>query len=305
MAQPYAVTYAWLRDDDAIAGETTSTHTVTKDDAGHALVCEVTAAGAGTPTPAPPSPTARATSVPPQLGGDLRVGGIVTCSSGGWDGTYAFTYQWLRDGDPIALATRASTSSTRWTSATSSACRVTADGPERRGQPRRSTPQQRRAAERAADHRRPAPRRHAHLRPRPWDADYTLTYAWSSGGSDPDAHGRRAPTLGGPLICAVTAQGLATETSAPVTPTAPINRGGPGIDGDARLGRTAHLRPRQLGRPLRADHRVAARRRARSPRAPPTTSSPPTSSTACAAASPPPGSRRRRAAPRSSRSRRT
>src|SRR3954451_18994992 len=33
----------------------------------------------------------------PVIGGDLRLGGVVTCAAGTWDGTYTYDYQWVRD----------------------------------------------------------------------------------------------------------------------------------------------------------------------------------------------------------------
>ena len=41
----------------------------------------------------------------PQVSGDIFVGGTVTADPGTWDKGTSFTYQWLRDGNPIAGAT--------------------------------------------------------------------------------------------------------------------------------------------------------------------------------------------------------
>ena len=183
--------YAWLRDGDPIAGETAAKHTVTKDDAGHALVCEVTAAGAGGADTGPAFPDGPRNSVPPQLGGDLRVGGVVSCTSGAWDDAVRATaYQWLRDGEPIALAAASYHIVARSTPVTTLACRVTAAGLT--------------AADSAAGHAAEAPRAATRRRspatcgsaarspaiPGRWDADYALTYAWSSGGAHRHAHQR-------------------------------------------------------------------------------------------------------------------
>ena len=99
----YSYSYAWTRDDDPLA--TGATHTVTGDDLGSALSCEVTAAGLSTAAGAPVFPAGPQSLTPPAIGGDPVLRGTLTCSSGNWDGTYALTYQWLRDGQPIDDAT--------------------------------------------------------------------------------------------------------------------------------------------------------------------------------------------------------
>jgi hypothetical protein len=46
-------------------------------------------------------------SVPPAITGTTTVGQTLTCSSGTWSHSPAFTYQWRRDGSKIAGATAA------------------------------------------------------------------------------------------------------------------------------------------------------------------------------------------------------
>ena len=40
--------------------------------------------------------------VVPALTGTGRLGSVLTCGDGEWDGAYAITHRWLRDGTPIA-----------------------------------------------------------------------------------------------------------------------------------------------------------------------------------------------------------
>lgn len=107
---PPTLAYAWSRDGTVIAGMTGSDYQVQAADVGHTLACTVTATNpAGTTsatstalTIAPPASTAA-----PTAGGTPALGRTVTCSPGNWSGTPApaLTYQWLRDGTPIAGAT--------------------------------------------------------------------------------------------------------------------------------------------------------------------------------------------------------
>ena len=105
--------YQWLRDGLAISGATDDTYTVTTDDQGHLLSCEVTAANdAGTL-----SETSNLVAVAAVLGapsntqapvvaGKVALGQVLTCSSGSWSGTISsLAYQWLRAGVAIADAT--------------------------------------------------------------------------------------------------------------------------------------------------------------------------------------------------------
>src|SRR3954452_6827153 len=204
MAQPYAVAYAWLRDDDPIAGETTSTHNVTPQDAGHAIVCEVTAASAGSADTGAAFPDGPRNHVPPQLGGDPRVGGVVTCSSGGWDDSYPFSYQWRRDGAAIALATQASYRVDPLDIDHDLSCRVTAAGLHAAdsGVVEPQTPSSQNAPQVTGDLRLGGT---LTCEPGRWDADYTLTYAWSSGDKSA-THTNVVADLGQPLACTVTAQ---------------------------------------------------------------------------------------------------
>jgi hypothetical protein len=110
---PISYAYAWLRDGTAIAGETTSNHTITQADAGHAIACRVTAtnaANATSATSAPVTPDAAPINTKrPSITGTPKIGKSLTCSPGAWQDTVAFgySYRWLRGAVPIAGATGA------------------------------------------------------------------------------------------------------------------------------------------------------------------------------------------------------
>ena len=52
-------------------------------------------------TPAGATPENR---TPPALTGASQLNGTLQCGTGTWNGTYTYTYRWLRDGTPIAGA---------------------------------------------------------------------------------------------------------------------------------------------------------------------------------------------------------
>jgi hypothetical protein len=68
---------------------------------------------------------------PPQLTGQPLVNLSVTCSSGSWkgDGTFTYAYQWLRNGAPIAGATKPVYTLQRADGGQLLSCQVTATGP--------------------------------------------------------------------------------------------------------------------------------------------------------------------------------
>jgi hypothetical protein len=104
--------YRWLLAGTAIPGAIASAYTITSDDAGLSLTCEVTASnheGSRSAISAPVHvPGAAPLEVePPRVSGSPSVGQPLSCLRGVWTGTPppAFTYQWLRDGTAIANAT--------------------------------------------------------------------------------------------------------------------------------------------------------------------------------------------------------
>jgi hypothetical protein len=123
--------YHWLRNGAVIAGAEESEYTLTAEDEGTALQCQVTGSDSGgamaVDTPAisaePTPSTAPPVVVPAHGGGAERSpkvhgpgGGVeaaapqpegtpLTCEAGEWSGNPAFSYRWLRNGSPIAGAT--------------------------------------------------------------------------------------------------------------------------------------------------------------------------------------------------------
>jgi large repetitive protein len=105
--------YQWLRDGENISRATAATYTVTKADAGTSISLRVT----GTKSGYAPGITesnaitgalgdAAVNTVAPAITGDRKVGAYLTASKGTWTGTsLRYTYQWLRNGNPISGAT--------------------------------------------------------------------------------------------------------------------------------------------------------------------------------------------------------
>jgi large repetitive protein len=107
-------TYQWQRDGSPIFGQTGTSYTVAPEDVGHAVtvratgtkpgyvdgtsVSNVITGGSGNA----PSPL-----VAPSVSGGHHVGDTVSANPGTWPGTANYTYQWLRNGKPIAGATGA------------------------------------------------------------------------------------------------------------------------------------------------------------------------------------------------------
>ncbi|PPF50886.1 hypothetical protein C5B94_15050 [Clavibacter michiganensis] len=123
-----AFSYSWLRDGEAIAGQTGVTYRVQAGDAGSRISVAVTGTKAGyatrsltsaellvpaasTPTPAPttpaPEPTPPPADVPypvastPTIAGTAQVGFTLSARAGVWTPWPAFSYRWTRDGVAI------------------------------------------------------------------------------------------------------------------------------------------------------------------------------------------------------------
>jgi len=112
-APPPTFTYKWWRDHEEIAGAAGASYTIQTADQVHKLSCEVTAENASGKAKAkssnevevvgsPPSNTE-----PPMATGTGKLGGKLICEPGKWAGEPAPTlkYQWLRNNQPISLAT--------------------------------------------------------------------------------------------------------------------------------------------------------------------------------------------------------
>jgi hypothetical protein len=112
-ASPTGFTYQWYRDGAPIAGATGQTYVVQAADQGHSLSCVVIAAnadGSSSPAtsaaiqvPAAAPPAAPSNTTAPSISGTPAPGDALTCDPGSWSGSpTGFTYQWYRDGAPIA-----------------------------------------------------------------------------------------------------------------------------------------------------------------------------------------------------------
>lgn len=105
-------TYQWLRDGSEIASATAGSYTVTSEDRGAAITCEVTAtnsAGAARATSSNDLEIpggAPASIVSPEVLGTANVGNTLSCAPGTWNGAPVPTYsfQWLLNGVAIPEA---------------------------------------------------------------------------------------------------------------------------------------------------------------------------------------------------------
>ena len=107
-----SLTYQWKRDGTAISGATNSTYTLVGADQGASITVTVTPTKPGyTGVPTTSSavgPVAAGTITPgtPTISGTAKVGETLTADTGTWaPSEAALTYQWLRNGTPIASAT--------------------------------------------------------------------------------------------------------------------------------------------------------------------------------------------------------
>lgn len=110
-----ALSIAWLRDGRAIAGARAADYTLTTNDAGTRVSCQVTGVNAAGTTRAlsvallvPPPLAPPANVLPPAMTGTLALGQRAICNPGTWSAQDAtFRYQWLRNGQVVADADRA------------------------------------------------------------------------------------------------------------------------------------------------------------------------------------------------------
>ena len=107
------MTFVWTRNLVAIPGATTGRYVTQAADGGTHVACRVYAANVGgvvsattTSISVALAPASRAV-VAPSITGVAAVGHVLTAHVGRWRPTpTAYRYQWLRDGHPIAKATR-------------------------------------------------------------------------------------------------------------------------------------------------------------------------------------------------------
>ena len=108
-------TRQWLRDGAPISGQTGLTYTVVTADIGKSISWRVTGKKTGLADAvvvsngivgvAGPAPVA---TVPPSITGTPTVGSTLKVAPGTWSNSPSLTYQWLRNGVPIAGATSSS-----------------------------------------------------------------------------------------------------------------------------------------------------------------------------------------------------
>ncbi|HEV2813485.1 MAG TPA: hypothetical protein VGW10_09560 [Solirubrobacteraceae bacterium] len=108
-ADRYAVTYEWFRGGELIAGATTATHTVVRDDVNSHLTCRVTAEGSTQAFTGSVFAASPGIITAPTITGQPHLRGQLACGRGTWDDTpaapYAISYQWYRGGVAINGAT--------------------------------------------------------------------------------------------------------------------------------------------------------------------------------------------------------
>lgn len=113
---PVDLAYQWYRDSAPISGAETASYPVDVDDIGHTLKVSLTGSRSGYSSAtriSQPTPVVRAsefTSAPdPRITNTApRVGDALELTSGEWlPAAASFTYQWLRDGSPVAGASSA------------------------------------------------------------------------------------------------------------------------------------------------------------------------------------------------------
>jgi hypothetical protein len=142
--------YQWLRDGAPITGATSAAYTTTAADADHALSVRATGTAEGyaatEKTSAATAKVARLAftgSPAPVVAGGTTVGDTLTATVAAWSPVASFTWQWLRDGQPIAGATSASYTTTAADEGHAISVRVTgsADGYGAESKTSAATPQ--------------------------------------------------------------------------------------------------------------------------------------------------------------------
>lgn len=103
--------YQWRRGNSNIGGATSATYVLTNADVGTNIRCRVTATNVAGSTSANsniivPILATPVNTAPPVVSGETIVGSMLSTTDGTWTDATTFTYQWLRNGAPIAGATQ-------------------------------------------------------------------------------------------------------------------------------------------------------------------------------------------------------
>ena len=245
----YPTTRTWLRDGAAIAGQTAATYTLTSLDVNRYISCRMNVGALASATSVGAYAAAPRSLSVPDVTGDPRLGGTLSCARGIWDdegiAPYAVTKQWLRDGVDIigAVGDGYTVASLDVNHAIS--CRVRAEDltdatsaavygtpPTQRSQP--------------VIEGDPRLGRSLTCTRGTWDdqdrtADYDVSYEWYRSEifvADTASYDVTAADVNSALRCQVVAEGLATASSPTIFIAGPDNNTVPVLAGDGRLGRT-------------------------------------------------------------------
>jgi hypothetical protein len=133
-------TFQWLRDGAEIRAATANSYVVKSEDRGHTLSCVVTATNVNGHAEATSGHSVHIAGVAPEnktepqvtVLGRLEVGEPLRCEPGEWSGvpTPTISYQWLVNGEPIALATERDYPLVTVDQGRSISCKVTATNGE-------------------------------------------------------------------------------------------------------------------------------------------------------------------------------
>lgn len=110
---PVSTTYQWLRDGQVMWSASGSAYVLTADDVDKTIAVRATGSKAGFPDGVSTSTgivvtrgAAPSAVTPPTVRGTAKVGSMLTADPGTWTDSPSLTYQWLRNGAPIADATQ-------------------------------------------------------------------------------------------------------------------------------------------------------------------------------------------------------
>ncbi|HWK27649.1 MAG TPA: hypothetical protein VNS09_13860 [Solirubrobacter sp.] len=245
----YDTTVQWLRDSQPVLGRTASTYTIAREDVARSVTCRVSVGALASSTATAAVPTPPQSHTRPIVSGDLRLGGVLSCSRGNWDeedlSPYAVTRQWVRDTTDILGATgeqytvqladigRSITCRVRAEALTDSvSLAVTPAAPNERSQPGiEGDPRLNRKLSCTRGAYNDGDR----------DPAYAVAYEWYRGGvfaASGQTYDVTSADVGKVLQCRVVVEGLTTSPTPNLTIPGPYNLAPPTVTGDARLGRS-------------------------------------------------------------------